>query len=92
VIDLILCGVAYVILKSFCGYHDEEFNFGGEIIEMMMEWRDRFIVPHKIDLPPGVIWPLILQLKRNLQSLLILTNLLQVPESIDHFLLFEAFW
>jgi len=37
VIDLILCGVAYVILILFCGYHDERIQFGGEIIEMMMD-------------------------------------------------------
>jgi len=44
--------------SSICATNDEEFNFGGEIIEMMMENGGiDIIVPPRLIWPPGVIWP-----------------------------------
>jgi len=60
VIDLILCGIAYVVLIYFVatltkvriddqGKKNEEDDDGDGGIEDL--------TPPKIDLPPGVIWP-----------------------------------
>ena len=57
VIDLVLCGLAYVVLIYFVatltktrisGKKDNNDDGDGGIEDM---------VPPKIDLPPGVIWP-----------------------------------
>lgn len=59
VIDLILCGIAYVVLIYFVatltrtrmdqGKKNEEDDDGDGGVEDL--------TPPKIDLPPGVIWP-----------------------------------
>jgi hypothetical protein len=57
VIDLILCGVAYVILIYFVATMTKNSIRRGNNRNDDGDGGVDIIVPPKIDLPPGVIWP-----------------------------------
>lgn len=57
VIDLILCGLAYVILIYFVATMTKNSIRRGSDRNDDGDGGVDNIVPPKIDLPPGVIWP-----------------------------------
>ncbi|MFT7362456.1 MAG: hypothetical protein ACI9UV_000650 [Algoriphagus sp.] len=57
VIDLILCGVAYVILIYFVATMTKNSIRRGNDRNDDGDGGVDIIIPPKIDLPPGVIWP-----------------------------------